>query len=58
MASMKQNQLCISVYGCWCVQYDGRVSEYLYLPVKRYPQLKTPVVSRYWSPGRGGWIDE
>ena len=58
MASMKQNQLVISVYGCWCVQYDGRVSEYLYLPVKKYPQLKVPVVKRYWSPSKGGWVDE
>lgn len=58
MASMKQNQLVISVYGCWCVQYDGRVSEYLYLPIKKYPQLKVPVVKRYYSPSRGGWVDE
>ena len=58
MASMKQNQLVVSVYGCWCVQYDGRVSEYLYLPIRKYPQLKTPVVKRYWSPRRGGWVDE
>ena len=58
MASMKQNQLVISVYGCWCVQYDGRVSEYLYLPIKKYPKLKVPVVKRYWSPKKGGWVDE
>ena len=58
MASMKQNQLVISVYGCWCVQYDGRVSEYLYLPIRKYPMLKTPVVKRYFSPAKGGWIDE
>ena len=58
MASIKQNQLCISVYGCWCVQYDGRVSEYLYLPIRNYPQLKVPVVKRYWSPKKGGWVDE
>ena len=58
MASMKQNQLVVSVYGCWCVQYDGRVSEYLYLPIRNYPQLKVPVVRRYWSPKRGGWVDD
>ncbi len=58
MASMKQNQLVVSVYGCWCVQYDGRVSEYLYLPIRKYPQLKVPVVRRYWSPKRGGWVDD
>ncbi len=58
MLSMKQNQLVISVYGCWCVQYDGRVSEYLYLPIHRYPDLRTPVVRRYWSPARNAWVDE
>ena len=58
MASMKQNQLVVSVYGCWCVQYDGRVSEYLYVPIRRYPKLRTPVVKRYWSSKRNAWVDE
>jgi len=58
MASMKMNQLVVAVYGCWCVQYDGRVSEYLYVPLKNYPQLKTPVVQRYYSPEKQGWVDE
>jgi hypothetical protein len=57
MAAMKMNQLVVSVYGCWCVQYDGRVSEYLYVPVKKYPKLKTPVVTRYYSPKEGAWIE-
>lgn len=52
MAGMKMNQLVVSVYGCWCVQYDGRVSEYLYVPIKKYPKLETPVVTRYYSPKR------
>ena len=57
MAGMKMNQLVVAVYGCWCVQYDGRVSEYLYVPIKKYPKLKTPVVTRYYSPKDGAWID-
>jgi hypothetical protein len=57
MAGMKMNQLVVSVYGCWCVQYDGRVSEYLYVPIKKYPKLKTPVVTRYYSPKKGAWVD-
>ena len=57
MAGMKMNQLVVSVYGCWCVQYDGRVSEYMYVPIKKYPKLKTPVVVRYYSPKKGGWVD-
>ena len=57
MAEMKMNQLVVAVYGCWCVQYDGRVSEYLYVPIKKYPALKTPVVTRYYSPEAGRWLD-
>ncbi len=58
MSAIKMNQLAISLYGCWVVQYDGRVSEYLYMPLKAYPELETPVVCRYYSPEAGGWIDE
>lgn len=58
MASMKMNQLVVAVYGCWCVQYDGRVSEYLYIPIKNYPKLKTPVVYRYYDACAGKWVDE
>ena len=56
MALIKMNQLVISVYGCWCVQYDGCVSEYLYIPLREYPKLRTPVVTRYFSPSEG-WKD-
>ena len=41
MAFLKMNQLVVGVYGCWCVQYDGRVSEYLYVPLKTCPDLAT-----------------
>jgi len=58
MAAVKQNQIAAAVYGCWNVQYDGRVSEYLYVPVKKYPQLKTPVVKRYYSARNQRWVDE
>lgn len=58
MASMKMNQLVVAVYGCWCVQYDGRVSEYMYIPVKKYPKLKTPVVRRYFNAKENKWVDE
>ncbi len=57
MAGMKMNQLVVAVYGCWCVQYDGRVSEYLYVPIHKYPKLKTPVVTRYYSPTKSEWVD-
>lgn len=57
MAEMKMNHLIVSVYGCWCVQYDGRVSEYLYVPFKQYEKLQTPVVTRYYSAENEAWVE-
>ena len=58
MVTMKHNQLTVSLYGCWCVQYDGVVSEYVYIPVPKYPLIKSDVIKKYYSPKRGGWINE
>ena len=55
MASMKQNQLVVSIYGCWCVQYDMRLSEFLYVPLKNHPELRTPRDIRYYSPKKQGF---
>ena len=57
LVEKKINHLCIALYGCWGVQYDGRVAEYLYLPLKDYPQLKTPMAVKYWSPTDDKWYD-
>ena len=56
-ASMKNNQLTIGVYGCWTYQYDGVRAEYLYVPIKKYPELKTPKSVRYFSVRENKWID-
>lgn len=56
LASKKFNRVCISLYGCWVVQYDGKVAEYLYTPLKDYPQLKTPQTVKFYSPTEGRWI--
>lgn len=58
MASMKLNQLVVALYGCWCVQYDGIISEYAYVPVPKYPLIKSDVIKRYYSPKAGRWINE
>lgn len=58
MASMKHNQLAVSLYGCWQMQYDGIISEYVYIPIPRYPLLKSDVVKKYYSPKKGGWVNE
>ena len=57
LASKKLNRLALGLYGCWVIQYDGRVAEYLYLPLKDYPQLKTPQTVKYYSPTEGKWYN-
>ena len=53
LAQQKLNHLQIAIYGCWVVQYDGRVSEYLYVPLKGFPELKTPFQIKYFDQDRG-----
>ena len=58
MTGMKMNQLVVALYGCWCVQYDGIISEYVYIPVEKYPKLKSDVIKRYYSPKKKKWVNE
>lgn len=55
-SKMKLNSLTVGVYGCWSVQYDNRVAEYLYLPFKKYPQLKTPMSIKYYRPEERDYV--
>ena len=57
LVDKKFNFLMVALYGCWCVQYDGRVSEYLYMPVKGHPELRTPMMVKYFSPKENRWIE-
>ncbi len=56
MVDVKENQLTVSVYGCWSMQYDKRISEYIFLPFKGYEDLKTPVYKKYYSPKKGDYV--
>lgn len=57
LASKKINHISVALYGCWVMQYDGKVAEYLYLPLKGYPQLQTPMTVKYYSPTEGKWFN-
>ena len=57
IASRKLNTFVIALYGCWAVQYDGRPSEYLFLPLKNHPELSTPKLVKYFSPTQNKWIE-
>jgi len=56
MAKIKLNFLGVGVYGCWCIQYDNKITEFLMLPLKNYPDLATPKTISYYSPGRNGSV--
>ena len=56
MAMQKLNYFGIDLYNCWVVQYDGRVSEYLYIPIEGHPELQTTAISKYYSPKLGHWV--
>lgn len=58
VAMRKLNTLGIALYGCWTVQYSGKLQEFLYLPVKGHPELQTPMEVRYFSPEENRWIDD
>ena len=58
MVTMKHNQLVVSLYGCWQIQYDGVITEYVYIPIPKYPLLKSDVIKKYYSPKKGGWVNE
>ncbi len=56
VAKMKINTLTVGVYGCWGYQYDARRMEYLYVPIRKYPQLKTPKNIKYYSVKDKKWV--
>ena len=55
-AQMKLNSLTVGIYGCWCQQFDGMISEFLYVPFRKYPQLKTPRHLKYFDVQSRKWV--
>ncbi len=56
-ANLKINQLTIGIYGCWNLQYDYRIAEYLYVPLHTHPELQTPSPITYYSAKKGGYVN-
>ncbi len=56
LAKMKINTLTVGVYGCWGWQYDSRRMEYLYVPIKKYPELITKKNIKYFSVKENKWV--
>jgi len=57
-SALKQNDVEIVIYNCWGLQYDGVRTECLYVPIKKYPQLKTPKIKKYYSVKEKKWVHE
>jgi len=54
LALLKMNRLGIGIYGCWCCQYEGKVTEFLMVPVPDHPEIQTEKTVKYFSPNDGG----
>jgi hypothetical protein len=52
LAAMRMNVMSVGLYNNWPIQYDGRISEWMMVPIKRYPKLNTPKLVTYYSPSR------
>ncbi len=55
MAALKMNYLGIGIYGCWCIQYEQQITEFLFVPLPQYPDLQTRKNITYYSAQKGGW---
>lgn len=53
-AEVKFNHLGVGVYGCWIIQYDDRITEFLMLPLPEVPGAETRKRIEYHSPAAGG----
>lgn len=55
MAQLKFNSLAVGVYGCWNVQYRNTITEFMLLPFRQFPELNTPKLIEFYSPGKASW---
>lgn len=52
LAALRMNIMSIGLYNNWPIQYDGKISEWMLVPIKKYPKLKTPKLVNYYSPSK------
>ena len=56
-AALKLNKMEVAVYGCWSMQYDGKLTWQQYIPFKSAPDFNDPKTRKYYSPKKGGWVN-
>lgn len=57
MSTFKFNIFNVGIANNWMIQYGGKRSEFLMVPIKKYPQFKTPKTVHYYSPKEGKDVD-
>lgn len=56
LASLKFNTLNVGVQNNWMVQYEHKRSEFLMVPIKKYPELQAPQSIEYYSAKKGDYV--
>lgn len=52
LGQLKLNTLGVSIYGCWQLGHGGQRTEFLFLPLRDFPLLRTPQQVVTWDPDR------
>lgn len=56
LASLKLNVLNVGVQNNWMIQYEHKRSEFLLVPIKKYPELQAPQSIEYYSAKRREYV--
>lgn len=56
LAGLKFNVLDVGVANNWMIQYEHKRSEFLLVPIKKYPELQAPQSIEYYSAKKGDYI--
>ncbi len=56
LASLKFNVLDIGIQNNWMIQYEHKRSEFLLVPIKKYPELQALQSIEYYSAKKGDYV--
>lgn len=56
LASVKFNVLNVGIANNWMIQYEHKRSEFLLVPIKKYPELQAPQSIEYYSAKKGDYV--
>jgi hypothetical protein len=56
LAALKLTTVGISLYGCWDLRHDSERTEFLLVPLRDFPTLRTPRTVTTWDRVAGGQV--